>query len=112
MDKKFDLSAGLKLAGELIVNQAKMNLLTSMKHSHGTLVNSVEYWFEDDGTLVVGSKLPYAVYRELGTGLFAKNGDGRKDVPWVYCDLDGHFWTTSGQHPQEWLRPALESGVT
>lgn len=55
---------------------------------------------------VIGSNLEYSVYVEFGTGLFAKNGDGRKDVPWCYKDADGKFHITRGQHPHPFLIPA------
>ena len=54
-----------------------------------------------------GTNTEYAPYVELGTGLFAVNGDGKKDVPWVYQDAKGDWHTTSGQHPQPFLYPAL-----
>lgn len=43
---------------------------------------------------------------EYGTGLFAESG-GRKDVPWWYKDDAGEWHKTSGQHPQPYMRPAL-----
>lgn len=55
---------------------------------------------------VVFTPLEYAPYVEFGTGLFAENG-GRKDVPWHYKDDEGNWHTTSGQHPQPFMRPAL-----
>ena len=56
---------------------------------------------------VVFTPLEYAPYVEYGTGLFAENG-GRQDVPWHYQDDKGEWHTTSGQHPQPFMRPALE----
>lgn len=55
----------------------------------------------------VFSPKEYAPYVEFGTGLFAENG-GRSDVPWVYKDDKGNWYTTYGMHPQPYLRPALE----
>lgn len=55
---------------------------------------------------VVFTPLEYAPYVEYGTGLFAENG-GRKDVPWCYKDDKGEWHTTSGQHPQPFMRPAF-----
>ena len=56
---------------------------------------------------VVFTELEYAPYVEFGTGLFAENG-GRSDVPWCYQDDEGNWWTTYGQHPQPFMRPALD----
>lgn len=56
---------------------------------------------------VVGTNVEYAPYVELGTGIFAQNGDGRQDVPWRYQDAEGNWHTTSGQRPQPFLQPAL-----
>ena len=56
---------------------------------------------------VVYTALEYAPYVEYGTGLFAEEG-GRKDVPWCYQDDRGEWHTTSGQHPQPFMRPALD----
>ena len=55
---------------------------------------------------VVFTPLEYAPYVEFGTGLFAEKG-GRSDVPWNYQDDEGKWHSTSGQHPQPFMRPAL-----
>ena len=61
----------------------------------------------ENGVGVVFTALEYAPYVEFGTGLFAENG-GRMDVPWNYQDDSGEWHSTSGQHPQPYMRPALE----
>lgn len=58
-------------------------------------------------TGVVYTPLEYAPYVEYGTGLFAEEG-GRTDVPWWYKDDQGEWHKTSGQHPQPYMRPALD----
>lgn len=58
-------------------------------------------------TGMVYTPLEYAPYVEYGTGLYAENG-GRKDVPWFYEDDEGKGHKTSGQHPQPFMRPALD----
>lgn len=55
---------------------------------------------------IVYTPLEYAPYVEYGTGLFAESG-GRTDVPWSYQDDKGEWHTTSGMHPQPYMRPAL-----
>lgn len=63
----------------------------------------------DNGNVqgVVYTPLEYAPYVEYGTGLFAVEG-GRQDVPWCYQDEEGNWHSTSGQHPQPFLNPALD----
>lgn len=75
----------------------------------GDLRRSITSEIVQDGgelTGVVFTPLEYAPYVEYGTGLFAEKG-GRKDVPWCYQDEKGEWHTTSGQHPQPFMRPAL-----
>lgn len=55
----------------------------------------------------VGTPLQYGIYVEYGTGLFAAEGNGRKDVPWRYQDAKGEWHSTSGMPPQPFLIPAL-----
>lgn len=84
----------------------------------------------------VYTPLHYAPYVEYGTGLFAEGkGGGRKEVPWVYVEgqeSSGRAKTihtkesaeqavaflrekglpafmTYGQHPQPYMRPALDN---
>lgn len=71
----------------------------------GELRNSITSKVEDN-TGIVFTPLFYAPYIEFGTGLFAENG-GRTDVPWCYQDDEGNWHSTSGQHPQPFMRPAL-----
>ena len=56
-------------------------------------------------TGTVGTGVEYAPYVHQGTGLFAVNGDGRKE-PWVYKDAKGQFHKTIGQKPQPFLLDA------
>lgn len=77
----------------------------------GDLRKFMDSKVEDNGGEIVGivfNPLEYAPYVEYGTGLFAENGNGRKDVPWGYEDeKTGETIWTKGQHPQPFLRPAL-----
>ena len=64
----------------------------------------------------VGSRYKNALWEEFGTGIYALNGDGRKNK-WVYPDpngkLDKHgklkFYTTVGKKPRRALHRAYES---
>lgn len=84
----------------------------------------------------VYTNLEYAPYVEYGTGLYAEGkGGGRKEVPWVYVEgqqssgraktihtkesaAQAVAWLreqglpaymTYGQHPQPYMRPALDN---
>ena len=72
---------------------------------NGVLRRSITSKVEDKKGIIF-TPLEYAPYVEYGTGLFAEEG-GRKDVPWVYKDDEGEWHSTSGQHPQPFMRPAL-----
>ncbi len=76
----------------------------------GELRRSITSKVETTGSDVKGivyTPLEYAPYVEYGTGLFAKDGNGRKDVPWHYKDDKGEWHSTSGQKPQPFMNPAL-----
>jgi len=58
----------------------------------------------------IGSNLEYAPYVHQGTGIYAVNGDGRKD-PWGYKSESpkySGFHRTVGQKPQPFLKDAVE----
>lgn len=77
---------------------------------NGELRRSITSKVEDHKGIVF-TPLEYAPYVEFGTGLFAEE-KGRKDVPWHYQDEEGEWHSTSGQHPQPFMRPALNDNVT
>lgn len=77
---------------------------------NGDLRRSITSTVEGTGSDIEGiiyTPLEYAPYVEYGTGLFAEEG-GRQDVPWHYQDDEGNWHTTSGMHPQPYMRPALD----
>lgn len=56
----------------------------------------------------VGSNNEIAIYVHEGTGLYAIEGNGRKEVPWTYQDRKGKWHSTKGMHPKQFLREAIE----
>lgn len=75
----------------------------------GALRRSIQSKVEVTGNEIDGivfTPLEYAPYIEYGTGMYAENGNGRQ-TPWVYRDDKGDYHYTHGQHPQPFLRPAL-----
>lgn len=47
----------------------------------------------------IGSRMENAIWEEFGTGIHALNGNGRKDVPWAYKDVNGKWHKTRGKKP-------------
>ena len=57
----------------------------------------------------VGSNYQNAIWEEFGTGTEALNGNGRKDVPWVYRSEDGKWHRTKGKKPSRALKLASDN---
>lgn len=74
------------------------------------------------GAKIVGTDWK-TVWHEYGTGIYAGAADMRypnqrgstgseaDEIPWVYLDENGNFWTTYGVMPQPMIRPGFEAGV-
>lgn len=96
------VNRALGRACALVERSAKMKAPKGTGELRNSITSKVENF---QG--IVFTPLEYAPYVEYGTGLFAEEG-GRKDVPWCYQDDEGEWHTTSGQHPQPYMRPALD----
>lgn len=122
---KAELERKLEAAGEDIGQRmethAKLYITAGVYQSPegwyvrtGNLRNSISHAKEkdDDGNTVVavGSRVEYAPWVELGTGVYAEDGQGRK-TPWRYQDSNGNWHTTSGIPPRPYIRPAVERHI-
>lgn len=75
----------------------------------GALKRSIKSKVTGGAGEIVGTvftELEYAPYVEFGTGLFAEKSG--RSTPWAYEDDKGNWHTTKGQHPQPFMRPALQ----
>lgn len=119
MNIKFELenADSLDLLDEVALRRAMERACARVERSAkekapkdtGALRRSITSEVTYEGGELVGTvftPLEYAPYVEFGTGLFAEKG-GRKDVPWNYQDDKGEWHSTRGQHPQPFMRPAL-----
>lgn len=98
------LNALEEASGEL-EGQVKSNTkvkTSKTKNSWDHVVN------EDKYEAYIGSNYENAIWEEFGTGIYAQNGNGRKDVPWVYQDEDGKWHRTKGKKPRRALQRAFE----
>lgn len=60
----------------------------------------------DGGTELV----PYPIYVELGTGIHAENGNGRR-TPWIWVDENGKRHKTSGMKPRHFMKKAIADHI-
>lgn len=99
------VAKGMDKSCALVERDAK----TKAQKDTGALRRSIKSKVKTEDMVIVGtisSPLEYAPYVEYGTGLFAENG-GRKTA-WSYTDeKTGETIWTHGQHPQPYMRPAL-----
>ena len=95
----------LEEVGGEVEAQTKRNT----KVDTGKTKNSWEHIVNTDKMEVqIGSRYKNALWEELGTGIYALNGDGRK-TKWVYRTEDGKFHATVGKKPRRALYRAFES---
>ena len=105
-EKLIELEKGIEKACALVERSAKEKAPKDTGELRRSITSKVEK--DADGVKgIIYTPLEYAPYVEYGTGLFAENG-GRMDVPWNYQDDKGEWHSTSGQHPQPFMRPALD----
>lgn len=99
------------------VEQSTLSLLSDMKDTAtdyiyeekeagysrtGMLGSTMAIDVRWEGDLLIGRLYPtvhYAPYLEYGTGIYAVNGQGRKE-PWKYQTPDGRWVTTKGMEPR------------
>lgn len=96
-----DIEDTLNKACILVENDAKINCPVDSGQLRASITHEVR-----DKTGIVGTNVEYAPYVEYGTGIYAKDGNGRQDR-WSYQDAEGAWHSTVGQQPQPFLEPAL-----
>lgn len=95
-----DLQEALNDSCLLVENTAKENCPVDSGQLRNSITSNVS-----GETGEVGTNVEYAPYVEYGTGVF---NPGRL-TPWSYKDASGEWHTTTGQKPQPFLVPALDS---
>ena len=78
---------------------------TPVGHPYGgTLRQSISHAIQGD-ECYIGTNVSYAPYVELGTGIYATDGKGRRS-PWSYKDRQGKWHRTRGMRPHHMIRDA------
>ena len=93
-----------EVSGE-VEAQTKRNTKVDTGKTKGSWEHKVD---ADKMEVQIGSRYKNALWEELGTGIYALNGDGRK-TKWVYRTEDGKFHATVGKKPRRALYRAFES---
>ena len=95
----------LEEVGGEVEAQTKQNTKVDTGKTKGSWEHIVN---ADKMEVQIGSRYKNALWEELGTGIYALNGDGRKNK-WVYRTPDGKFHTTVGKKPRRALYRAYTS---
>ena len=106
MEKMDGLLKGITEACLLVQKAAVGNCPVDMGELQGT-ITIVEPKPGREPAGIVGTNKEYAPYVELGTGLFAVNGDGRQDGPWKYQDAQGIWHWTAGNRAHPFIKPSI-----
>lgn len=101
------VEAALEAMGTQCESHAKSNITRMGRVDTGDLRNSIAHQVvTSEQAVYVGSNLEYALYNEVGTGIYAEGGGGRKD-PWIYVDDKGERHRTVGMKPIHFLKNAV-----
>lgn len=105
---------GLTACGMTAEGYAKDTLTAFPRVDSGRLRNSVNNRVEGD-TVYVGTNVPYAIYNEYGTGIYAENGNGRQ-TPWfVPGNPESVKWRdgfiTRGLKPTHFIKYSISKHV-
>lgn len=101
------IQAALEAIGQQAVSHAKQNITEAGRVDTGAMRNSVTHQVEMGETAVyIGTNQEYAVYHELGTGIYTEGGGGRQ-TPWSYQDARGEWHRTRGIRPTHFLKNAV-----
>lgn len=98
----------LETWGLLAESHAIDNITAAGRIDSGELRNSISHHSEpSEKTVYIGTNVEYAVYNEIGTGIYLEGGGGRQ-TPWRYQDEKGNWHVTRGMKPIHFLRDAIQ----
>ena len=98
-----------EILGDKIYNKPNSPFYTRTGLLKARTVSDAPKVVKGEPTVTIRNIMKYSVYIEMGTGIHAEGGKGRK-TPWKYPIIKNGeivgFLTTSGMKPQPFLRPA------
>ena len=99
------LLKGLEYVGQAIENDAKDECPVDDGQLKASMTHEVK---SSEAEVIIGTCTEYAPMVAFGTGIYAVEGNGRKEVPWRYQDAKGIWHTTEGQKPNNFLQRAVD----
>lgn len=100
----------LEEIGMVAETYAKDNLTAFPHVDTGRLRNSISHASNHKDEAYVGCNTSYAIWAEIGTGIYASDGNGRK-TPWFFEDAKGKWHITHGIKPAHYLERAASEHV-
>lgn len=96
------IRAALEAIGNQAVSHAKNRVAEESRIDSGTLRNEITHRVEDK-ECYVGTNTEYAIYNEMGTGVYIEGG---RQSPWAFKDKKGEWHNTRGMKPIHMIRDA------
>lgn len=103
------IDRALAAIGEEAETYAKETITQSERVGTGNLLNNINHK-EGDDFMAVGTNVKYAIWHEVGTGVYAADGKGRKS-PWAFRDSKGNWHYTKGVKPLHFLRNSIADHI-
>ena len=105
------IEAALEAVGIQAVSHAQQNITAAGRVDTGALRNSITHQVDmSENAVYVGTNNEYALFNEMGTGIYLEGGGGRT-TPWSYQDARGEWHTTRGMKPIHFLKNAVTDNV-
>ena len=109
LDSKIE--AALEACGNQAVSHAKQNITQAGRVDTGAMRNSISHQVDaGDKSVYIGTNIEYAIYHELGTGIYLEGGGGRQ-TPWAYQDASGAWHRTRGMKPIHMIKNGVSGSV-
>lgn len=91
---------------------AVVDIITSESRvDTGAMRNSISHQVDaGDKSVYIGTNIEYAIYHELGTGIYLEGGGGRQ-TPWAYQDASGEWHRTRGMKPIHMIKNGVSGSV-
>ena len=94
--------AGLEACGNQAVSHSKQIVMQNRQSHTGKLLD-INHKVVGE-TCYVGTNTRYAIYHEMGTGIYIAGG---RKTPWHYQDGEGTWHTTRGLRPIHFIKNAV-----